>query len=109
RDAIDRQGMWDEGGGLFFDRIVTSSGAVVPVKGHSVGSIIPLLAAGGIDEQMISKSVAVRKRFAEYLQRAGIRDPEKLTESGLLRGDPGARRLLLGVVVTYRARRRLRK
>jgi len=109
RDAIDRQGMWDEGDGLFFDRIVTSSGAVVPVKVHSMVSIIPLLAAGVIDEQMISKSVAVRKRFAEYLQRAGIRDPEKLTESGILRGEPGERRLLLGVVGIDRITRLLEK
>ena len=55
RDAIDRQGMWDEGDGLFYDRIVTSSGAVVPVKVHSMVSIIPLLAAGVIDEQMLSR------------------------------------------------------
>ena len=72
RDAIDQQGMWDEGDGLFYDRIVTSSGAAVPVKVHSMVSIIPLLAAGVIDEQMISQSVGVRKRFAEYLRRSGI-------------------------------------
>ncbi|MFL5332895.1 MAG: glucosidase, partial [Geminicoccaceae bacterium] len=52
---------------------------------------------------------AVRKRFAEYLQRAGIRDPEKLTESGLLRGEPGERRLLLGVVGIDRVTRLLEK
>ncbi len=109
RDAIDQQGMWDETDGLFYDRIVTSSGAVVPVKVHSMVSIIPLLAVGVIDERMISRSVSVRKRFAEYLQRAEIRDPEKLTESGLLRGETGERRLFLGVVGIDRVTRVLEK
>ena len=109
RDAIDQQGMWDEGDGLYYDRIVTSSGAVVPVKVHSMVSIIPLLAAGVIDEKMLSRTIAVRKRFAEYLQRAGYRDPEKLAESGLLRGEPGERRLLLGVVGIDRVTKLLEK
>jgi hypothetical protein len=109
RDAIDRQGMWDEADGLLYDRLVTPAGAVVPVKVHSMVSIIPLLAVGVIDERMINRSVAVRKRFAEYLQRAGFQDLDKLTESGIIRGEPGDRRLLLSVVGVDRVTRLLEK
>ncbi len=38
------------------------------------------------------------EQFAEFLRREGLCDPEKLAEAGLLRGDPGHRRLLVGVV-----------
>jgi hypothetical protein len=98
RRALDRQGMWDEGDGLFYDRIVTPDGCFVPVKVHSMVGIIPMLAVTVIDEQILEFVTTASKQFAEFLNREGLRDPEKLTEAGLLRGDPGQRRLLVGVV-----------
>jgi hypothetical protein len=53
---MQRQGMWDESDGLFYDRITTPDGGVVPVKVHSMVGIIPLLAAAVIDEQRSSCS-----------------------------------------------------
>ena len=46
RQALDEQGLWDEGDGLFYDRLVTPSGYSVPVKTRSMVGIIPALAAG---------------------------------------------------------------
>jgi hypothetical protein len=98
RDALDRQGMWDDTDGLFYDRIVTPDGGMVPVKVHSMVGIIPVLAVAVVDEQALKLATAAGKHFARFVERGGLRDPEKLTEGGLLRGDPGHRRLLLGVV-----------
>jgi hypothetical protein len=48
--------------------------------------IIPMLAAAVIDEHMLEHSLTVSKQFADYLQRHGVHDREKLRESGLQRG-----------------------
>jgi hypothetical protein len=98
RTALDRQGMWDDRDGLFYDRIVTPDGGHVPVKVHSMVGIIPMLAVAVIDEQALDKATAAGKQFAEFVNRQGMWDADKLIEAGLLRGDPGRRRLLLGVV-----------
>ncbi|MFC5268863.1 hypothetical protein ACFPJ1_42720 [Kribbella qitaiheensis] len=98
RTAMAQQGMWDDTDGLFYDRISTPSGGVVPVKVHSMVGIIPMLAVGVIDEQMLAGAIAPGKQFAEFLDRQGLRDRESLAKAGLLRGDAGQQRLLMGVV-----------
>ena len=107
RDAMQRQGMWDEADGLFYDRITTPDGGVVPVKVHSMVGIIPLLAAAVIDEQMLDTSVTFGKQFADFLDHEGMRDRDNLIETGVLRGDAGHRRLLLSCVGIERVMRLL--
>ena len=47
---------------------------------------------------MISSSRSiVGKQFAEFLDRRGMADQEKLSEIGLLRGEHGRQRMLLGL------------
>jgi hypothetical protein len=58
--------------------------------------VIPLLAAVVLDEAAISRAEAVGKASARMLDRLG--GPGRLAEEGLVRGEPGDRRLLLGVV-----------
>jgi hypothetical protein len=96
-DAIDGLGMWDDTDGLYYDRLLTPSGATVPVKVRSMVGIIPALAAAVIDESMLERSLTVGKQFADFLARQGLADQQKLGEAGLLRGEPGERRLLLSV------------
>jgi Mannosylglycerate hydrolase MGH1-like glycoside hydrolase domain len=96
-EAIDGQGMWDEGDGLYYDRLLTPAGETVPVKVRSMVGMIPALAAVVIDESMLDRSLAVGKHFAGFLQRHGLEDRDKLGEVGLMRGDPGERRMLLSV------------
>jgi hypothetical protein len=105
RDAIDAQGMWDETDGLFYDRLTLSSGATVPVKVRSMVGIIPMLAAGVVDESVLERAQNVGKHFAEFLDRRGLRDPEELIRLGHLRGTPGNRQMLLGVVGIERVER----
>jgi hypothetical protein len=97
RDALATQGLWDEADGLYYDRIVTPSGDVVPVKVRSMVGIIPALAAVVVDEDDLRRAQVVGKQFAGFLGREGLADPAKLRELGLLRGQPGDQRLLLSL------------
>src|SRR5260370_40778673 len=60
-------------------------------------SIIPVLRAAVIDEPLIDRALTLGKNFAEFLDRRGLNDDSRLREQGLLRGEPGDRRLLLSV------------
>jgi hypothetical protein len=105
RDAIDAQGMWDETDGLFYDRLILSDETSVPVKVRSMVGIIPMIAAGVVEEAVLERAENVGKHFAEFLDRKGLRDTEKLIRLGHLRGSPGNRQMLLGVVGIERVER----
>ncbi len=96
RTAMGALGMWDEDDGLFYDRITTPGGKVVPVRVHSMVGIIPMLAVAVIDEEQLGSSVAPGKQFARFLGREAVTDPDELAKTGVLRGEPGRRRLLVG-------------
>jgi Glycosyl hydrolase family 63 C-terminal domain len=103
--AIDTQGLWDDIDGLFYDRLITPDGNQVPIKVRSMVGIIPTLAAAVIDEEMLDRSMVVAKQLPRMLRREGLEDEEKLIGAGLMKGDPGTRRLLLGVVGVDRLER----
>jgi Mannosylglycerate hydrolase MGH1-like glycoside hydrolase domain len=96
-EALEGLGLWDETDGLYYDRLKTPSGNTVPVKVRSMVGIIPALAAAVVDENDLRRSLTVGKQFAEFLDRHGLRDREKLTELGLLHGESGQQRLLLSL------------
>ena len=73
RTALDQQGLWDDGDGLFYDRLVTPSGYSVPVKTRSMVGIIPALAAGVIDGDMLHDALTMNKNFSRFLQQRGRR------------------------------------
>jgi hypothetical protein len=104
RDALESRGLWDEADGMYYDRLVTPDGAAVPVKVRSIVAMIPALAVGVVDEQMLERSLVVGKQFASLLQDADMADPAKLAASGLLRGAPGDQRLLLTLAGMARLR-----
>ncbi len=105
RTAMDRQGMWDDQDGLFYDRLVTPDGTAVPVRTRSMAGIIPVLATAVVDEDLVERALAVGKDAAWFLERLGVHSTEDLADHGLVRGGPGHRRLLLGVVGTDRLKR----
>ena len=96
RQAMDGLGVWDETDGLYYDKLVTPDGTVVPVKVRSMVGIIPLLAVAVVDEPMLARAKTLGKQFTRFLDDRGLGDREQLAASGLLRGEPGS--LLLGVV-----------
>jgi hypothetical protein len=105
RAALERQGMWDDADGLFYDRLVAPGRDPVPVKVHSMVGMVPALAVAFVDERILDPAVAMGKQFAGFLDRHGLRDAEKLVEAGYLRGATGSRRLLLSAVGLDRVRR----
>ena len=96
-EALDGLGLWDEADGLYYDRLKTPSGQTVPVKVRSMVGIIPALAAAVVSEDDVRQSLVVGKRFADFLDQHGLRDRDKLSELGLLRGEAGQQRLLLSL------------
>ncbi len=96
RNALDEQGLWDDTDGLFYDRLVTPSGYSVPVKVRSMVGIIPALAAGVLDGDMLQNAMTMNKMFKHFLQHE-VGDVEKLAETPQLRGEGANQRLLLSV------------
>jgi hypothetical protein len=95
--ALDGLGLWDEQDGLYYDRLKTPSGQAVPVKVRSMVGIIPALAAVAIGEDDVRQALAVGKHFADFMIAHEMSDREKLSQRGLLRGEPGQQRLLLSI------------
>jgi len=105
RGAMEGQGLWDDGDGLFYDRLLTTNGTAVPIRARSMVGIIPVLAAAVVDEDVVNQALTLGKQTAWFLQRAGIYDPDALAAQGVYRGEPGQRRLLVGVVGIERLKR----
>jgi hypothetical protein len=96
-EALEGLGLWDETDGLYYDRLLTPSGDAVSVRVRSMVGIIPILAAAVIQEDDLEVALTVGKQFAEFMDRHSLADREKLTKSGLVRGEQGQQRLLLSL------------
>ena len=107
--ALDGLGLWDEVDGLYYDRLKTPSGQAVPVKTRSMVGIIPALAAAVLTEDDLQRALTVGKQFADFLASHDLVDRQKLTERGLLRGEPGQQALLLSLCGPDRLERLLAK
>ena len=97
RDALEHEGLWDEDDGFFYDRIAMADGARIPVKVRSMVGVLPVLASVVVDEVLIQRAETLGKGFATMLGRDRF-DIAAMAERGLVRGEPGQRQLLLGVV-----------
>jgi len=90
-DALESQGLWDETDGFFYDQLRLPDGRSFPVKVRSIVGVLPLLGVVAIDEEVIDRAETMNKRAASLL--AGAHP---------IRGMPGERRMLLGVVSVNR-------
>ena len=81
KQALDDRGLWDEADGLYYDRLITPGGDMVPLKVRSIVAIVPALAMSVVDQETIDLAMVVGKRFAALLAEHGV------TRSGL--ADPG--------------------
>jgi len=97
-DAFESQGLWDETDGFFYDQLRLPDGRTEPVKVRSIVGILPLLGVAAIDEEIVDRAETVNKRAAQMLSGAHP-----------MRGVPGERRLLLGVVSPVRVLRLLER
>ena len=98
REAMAEQGLWDEKDGFYYDQLRRPDGTVVPLEVRSMVGILPLTAFAVIDEPALRRAQRLGKRFSRLVGRRFL-DPEAGgVPSGQLVGEPGDRRLLLGVV-----------
>jgi hypothetical protein len=97
RDALTSQGLWDDADGMYYDRLVTPSGAQVPVKVRSMVGMIPLLGATVVDEDDLQRALHMGKQFADLLGREYLGDVDALRQRGVMRGAPGRQELLLAL------------
>jgi hypothetical protein len=86
-DAFETKDLWDEGDGFFYDQLRLPDGRTVSMRVRSIVGILPLLGVVAVDEEVVDRAETVNKRAAELLVTAHP-----------VRGEPGNRRLLLGVV-----------
>jgi len=104
-EALEAVGLWDDKDGFFYDRILLPNGSAVPVRVRSAVAMIPLLAAAVVNEEAIDRTLVTDKMFADYLRRHGLGGTAEMADAGILRGEPGKRRLLVGVTGLDRVRR----
>ncbi len=97
RDALDSQGLWDDTDGFYYDRLVTPSGAQVPIKVRSMVGIIPLLAAVVVSDADLRQALVLGKQFADLLGREDLADTDAMRKRGVLREMGGEQRLLLSL------------
>src|SRR4029077_2243795 len=85
-EAMEGQGLWDDGDGLYYDRLLTPDGTQTPVRVRSMVAMIPALAVAVVDGATLDRSLTVGKHFADFLDRQGLSDRDKLQQLGVLRG-----------------------
>jgi hypothetical protein len=96
-DAIREKGLWDDEDGFYYDQLRRPDGTVVPVRVRSMVGVLPLTAFAVIDEPVLQRAESVGKRFSRMIsdRHLGL---ERHAAEGHVIGEPGDRRLLLGVV-----------
>jgi len=104
-EALEAVGLWDEHDGFYYDRILLPDGGAVPVRVRSMVAMIPPLAAAVVNEEAINRTLVTDKMFANYLRLHGLGGTKEMVDAGILRGNPGTRRLLIGVTGLDRVRR----
>ncbi len=96
-DAIREKGLWDDEDGFYYDQLRQPDGTVVPVRVRSMVGILPLTAFAVIDEPVLQRAQTVGKRFSRMMAERNL-GLERHAAEGRVVGEPGNRRLLLGVV-----------
>ncbi len=93
--ALDRQGLYDEVDGFFYDRLVFPSGESTAVKVRTIAGLIPLLPAAGLPMPEADAVGRLGKRFAR------VRDNWAKTGGSLVgrvRDTGDKRRILVSVL-----------
>jgi hypothetical protein len=96
--------MWDEEDGFYYDVLRTTDGRSIPVPVRSMVGVIPMFATKVLRVGDLAQAQSLRKGFAAIAARRGMTE-EDIRGEGILVGDPGAERLVVGVANRGRARR----
>ena len=74
--AMNQQGLWDEEDGFFYDTLRLPDGTAVPLRIHSMVGLLPILPAVTVPRQAAELGQALGKRFARFLQNAGVSEAQ---------------------------------
>jgi hypothetical protein len=107
-EAINSSGLWDDEDGFYYDQLRSPDGTTVPIRVRSAVGVLPLLAVAVVEERVLGQARVLGKGFAEYLSRREL-TADSLAAQGLVRGEPGDRKLLLGAVSFERVLRVLER
>ena len=102
--AINRQGLWDEQDGLYYDVLRMPDGRSLPVRVHSIVGLLPLLAVTTIGEETLDRL----PKFAERMRWFIEHNPDHAEVAGITMngGEPDR---LLSIASTERVRQLLTK
>jgi hypothetical protein len=92
--AMDRQGLWDEQDGFFYDVLSATDGRRIPFRVRSMVGLLPLCATTTLGEETLRRLPRFAARMEEFLARR----PEYAAVVGALRVRDGAEGRLLSVV-----------
>ena len=105
--AMNRQGLWDEEDGFYYDTLRLPDGSSVPLRIHSMIGLLPILPAVTVPRQAAELGQALGKRFARFLQNAGMSEAQ-VRARGSIVPSAGGESLLLSLLPPVHLERVLR-
>ena len=108
-NSLGGDGLWHEGDGFYYDRILVDDGTEIPLRVRSLVGIIPLLAVEVIDQEVIKSLPGFRKRMRWFVEnRKDLSRYVSYMERAGKPGQPGEEIRLLAIPSTERLKRVLR-
>ena len=104
-NALGGEGLWDDEDGFYYDRALID-GKAIPLRIRSVVGLIPLIAAGTLEEDLIERLPGFSKRMRWFLENR--RDLARQISYMELREEAGHRHRLLAIPSRERLERLLR-
>lgn len=102
--AMHDKDLWDDTDGFYYDVLRGPDGRDVPLRVRSMVGIIPLFSTKVLPAADVRRAASLRKGFAAIARRRGV-DQDDARRAGVLVGEPGAERLVVGVAARGRVRR----
>jgi hypothetical protein len=92
--AMNRQGLWDEEDGFYYDNLRLPDGSSVPLRIHSMIGLLPILPAVAVPRQAAELGHALGKRFARFLENQGVSEAEMRARGSLVEAAGGESMIL---------------
>ena len=87
--AMNRHGLWDEQDGFYYDTLRLPDGSSVPLRIHSMIGLLPVLPAVTVPRQAAELGQALGKRFARFLENAGVSEADLRARGSLVEAAGG--------------------
>jgi hypothetical protein len=105
--AMNRHGLWDEQDGFYYDTLRLPDGSSLPLRIHSMIGLLPVLPAVTVPRQAAELGQALGKRFARFLENAGVSEADMRARGSLVEA-PGGESMILSLLPPVHLERVLR-